>query len=110
MDLLQHLRGDAVAFRKQRHLISKLLFLAIILCPYFLFAAGDINSTIQGWNSKARVIAKSIVALAAIGGGVIVFFKMQNDDGNNGKRALMSFVGALIFAAVMFVVIDEITR
>lgn len=89
-------------------LSTQFFLLALVFSPFLAYA--DINSQISQWNSKARVIAKSVMGLAAVGGACIVYFKMQNDDGNNGKRALMSFAGALIFAAVAFVVIDEIMK
>jgi hypothetical protein len=31
---------------------------------------------------------------------------MQSDEGGNGKKALGAFIGALIFAALMFQIID----
>lgn len=87
---------------------TKALLIALVFSPFLAYA--DINTQISNWNKTARTIAKSVMGLAAVGGACIVYFKMQNDDGNNGKRALMSFAGALIFAAVAFTVIDEIMK
>ena len=67
---------------------------------------GALEGQIQKWSAQLRVIAKAVVSMAALGGGMYAYFKMQSDEGGNGKKALGSFVGALVFAALMFQIID----
>lgn len=95
-------------YQKTLRIAKGVFIVALLLAPGLLFA--DVNGEISKWTQNARRIAKSIIGLAAIGGGVIVYQKMQSDDGSSGKKALMSYIGALVFAALLFVLIDEIIK
>ncbi|WP_103248457.1 DUF4134 domain-containing protein [Chryseobacterium phosphatilyticum] len=94
--------------RKAARIVTGIFACGLLLLPELMFA--DIVGEVNKWNTKARLVAKAIVGLSAIGGGVYAYFKMQTDDGSAGKKALLSFLGALIFAAVMFTIIDEIIK
>lgn len=87
---------------------TMVLCLGLLLFPEFMFA--DVSGEISKWKATARNAAKALIGLAAIGGGVYTFFKMQTDDGSSGKKQLLTYIGALIFAALMFVLIDEIIK
>ncbi len=92
----------------KKRLLSNLLTLALLVLP--LLAYCQIEGAIETWKGTARTVGKSVIGLAAIGGGVITYFKMQSDDGSAGKKALMGYIGALIFGAVVWMVIDSILK
>lgn len=91
-----------------RRLLANVLTLAFLCLP--LFAYCQIESEINQWKTTAKSVGKAVIGLAAIGGGVVTYFKMQNDDGSAGKKTLMNYIGALIFAALVWVVIDTILK
>lgn len=91
-----------------RRVLGNLLTLSLLCLP--LFAYCQIEGEINQWKTTARTAGKAIIGLAAIGGGVMTYFKMQNDDGSAGKKSLMNYIGALIFAALVWVVIDTILK
>lgn len=93
---------------QQRRRLLTLLALLLYLLPVFVFGQGQSNleSKIEDWQGKAAKIAKALVGLSAIGGGLVVYFRMNTDEGERGKKALMTFIGALIYAVVMFYLID----
>lgn len=86
--------------------VKIILLLTFTLLPFLAMAQGDLEGQIQNWSNQLRTVAKAVVSMAAIGGGMYAYFKMQSDEGGNGKKALGSFVGALVFAALMFQIID----
>lgn len=55
---------------------------------------------------SAKPLVQSVIGLAALGGGIIVYFKMQNDEGNSGKKAVGNFVLALIFGALLITLVE----
>lgn len=91
-----------------RRLLRSVLTLGLLCLP--LFAYCQIEGEINQWKATARTVGKAVIGLAAIGGGVMTYFKMQNDDGSAGKKSLMNYIGALIFAALIWVVIDTILK
>ena len=99
-----------VFFKKinKKRLLSNIFMLAFLLLPFFAFC--QIEGAIDNWKGTARTVGKSVIGLAAIGGGVITYFKMQSDDGSAGKKALLGYIGALIFGAVVWMVIDSILK
>ena len=89
---------------------NRLPLLAVVffyLFPVLAFAQdSNLETQVQSWQVTTARIAKAVVGLAAIAGGVFVYFKMNLDEGERGKKALISFIGALIFAVLMFYLID----
>ncbi len=95
--------------KKFNNYLPVILFLALFLLPELIFAqGGSLDGEIKKWSGQAKTIGRTVMGLAAIGGAVMVYFKMQNDDGSSGKKALMTYVGALIFAAVAWTVIETL--
>ncbi|REC39853.1 DUF4134 domain-containing protein [Chryseobacterium sp. 5_R23647] len=94
--------------KKVFKILTTIFACGLLFLPDLMYA--DIVGELNKWNTKAKLAAKAVVGLAAIGGGVYAYFKMQTDDGSAGKKALLSFIGALIFAAVMFTLIDEFMK
>lgn len=99
------MRKQDLNYRTAVRITTGLFAILLLMTPDLLFA--DINGQIQSWSGKAKIVGKSIIGLAAIGGGVITYFKMQTDDGSSGKKALLNYIGALIFGAIVFALIDE---
>ena len=85
-----------------------MLCLALLCIPVLAVAQGNaaLENQINQWSTTLRRVVKAVVGLAAIGGAAFAYFKMQSDEGGNGKKALGAFIGALIFAALMFQIID----
>lgn len=92
---------------KKSNLILSVIFL-LLGTSYLMASGGSMVGEINQWKSTAKTVGRAVMGLAAIGGAVIVYFKMQSDDGTQGKKALMSYVGALIFAALAWTVIETI--
>ncbi|MBD3906768.1 MULTISPECIES: DUF4134 domain-containing protein [Chryseobacterium] len=95
-------------YKKTLRIVTGMFVILLLLTPEMMFA--DINGEISKWKGTARTVGKSIIGLAAIGGAVLTYFKMQTDDGSSGKKALMNYIGALIFGAVAFILIDEFLK
>lgn len=66
-------------------------------------AAAD---TIGDQFSGIRNVGRAIIGLSAVGGAVMVYLKLQSDEGGSGKKGLMNFLGGLIFVGVIFLVIE----
>lgn len=92
---------------------KKIFFLCVVgfLTTGLLFAgdptgldkiANDINS----YNAGIKKIVRAVLGLAAIGGGVYTYFKVQNDDGGSGKKAIGNYVLALIFGGIIFTIVE----
>ena len=92
---------------KKINYLFAIIFIALLFLPELTFAQG-IDGAISKWSDQAKTVGRTVMGLAAIGGAVLVYFKMQNDDGSSGKKALMTYVGALIFAAVAWTIIETI--
>lgn len=92
---------------------KKIVFLCVVafLTTHFLFA-GDptaldkIAEDIGKYNSGVKKIVNAILFLSAIGGGVYTYFKVQNDDGGSGKKAIGNYVLALIFGGILFTIVE----
>lgn len=69
-----------------------------------LFA--QLEQQLTDWTESAKTIAQLVIGLAAVGGGLYAYFKVQTDDGGTGKKAIGNFVLALIFGAVLIAVIE----
>lgn len=76
-----------------------LLTLVLLLLPLYSMEANNIVAEIKKWESQIIVIARAIIGLCAIGGGLLVYFKLQGEEGA-GKKAFGSFLLALIFGAM----------
>ena len=89
-------RGLALAF---------LLFLVPVLGLYAQ-NSGSLEGAIDNWADRLETIGKSVIGLAAIGGGIYTYFKVQSDDGGSGKKAIGNYIIGLVFGAVLFMIID----
>lgn len=67
---------------------------------------GNLISQINSWKATLLLVSRSVIGLAAIGGGVYTYFKVQADDGGSGKKAIGNFVLALVFAALLQGIIE----
>ena len=85
-------------------LMLGLIILFPVLCE--AQAATTLTQKIRDWVADMKPVVNAVIALVALAGGLGAYLKMQSDDGNNGKKAVTSFIGALIFAALMFIIID----
>lgn len=92
---------------KKVHL-KRLAIIALFLVPTFAVAQ-DLVGQIETWKQNLRIVVNSIIGLVAIGGGIYVYLKMSNSDGDSGKKALLNYIGSLIFAALMWGVIQFFT-
>lgn len=95
---------------KKNYTLLRVVTVCILLMLPSLMEAqnngGALVQQIDSWKAQLAIVVKSVIGLSAIGGGCYAYFKMQSDEGGNGKKALGSFAGALIFAALMFQIID----
>jgi len=85
--------------------LKNALIIILVLLPSLIFAQ-DLLNQIDDWKDSLKIVARSFVGLVAIGGGVYVYMKMSNSDGDSGKKALLNFLGSLIFAALMWAIIE----
>lgn len=82
-----------------------LLLIAILIIPQVILA-NNLVAQIDSWKQTLLLISRSVIGLAAIGGGVYTYFKVQADDGGSGKKAIGNFVLALVFAALLQGIIE----
>lgn len=87
------------------------MFLTMLLFPFIVNAQSlvislDLVSQINSWRATLILISRSVIGLAAIGGGIYTYFKVQSDDGGSGKKAIGNFVLALVFAALLEGIIE----
>lgn len=85
------------------------LTLALIIIPGVMQAqngGGNLVAQIDSWKTTLLQVARSVIALAAIGGGVYTYFKVQADDGGSGKKAIGNYILALVFAALLTGIIE----
>mgnify|MGYP003450786250 CR=1 FL=1 len=90
---------------------STLFYTCIVLLviPTLVHAqsgGGTLVAQIDSWKATLLLISRSVIGLAAIGGGVYTYFKVQADDGGSGKKAIGNFVLALVFAALLQGIIE----
>ena len=90
---------------------STLFYTCIVLLviPTLVYAqsgGGTLVAQIDSWKATLLLISRSVIGLAAIGGGVYTYFKVQADDGGSGKKAIGNFVLALVFAALLQGIIE----
>lgn len=90
---------------------STLFYTCIVLfvIPTLVHAqsgGGTLVAQIDSWKATLLLISRSVIGLAAIGGGVYTYFKVQADDGGSGKKAIGNFVLALVFAALLQGIIE----
>ena len=86
---------------------KKVFLLALIaLAPMATMYGQDLENQLETWTDNIKPIAKLIIGLAAIGGGIYTYFKVQSDDGGSGKKAIGNYVLALVFGAMLFVIIE----
>lgn len=71
----------------------------LLLLPIYSMEANNIVAELKKWESQIIVIARAIIGLCSIGGGLLVFFKLQGEEGA-GKKAFGAFIVALIFGAM----------
>jgi len=83
-----------------------LLIVSLVLLPTIIYAQGDLINQINTWKNQLKLVARAVMGLVAIGGGIYVFFKMQSDDGGSGKKALGNYILALVFAALLWAIIE----
>lgn len=76
-----------------------------LLTPTFMFSQ-DLIGEIENWKGQIKIVAQALIGVVAIGGGIYAYMKVQNDDGGSGKKAILNFVGALMFGALFFAVIE----
>jgi len=87
------------------------LFLSTAVYMYSQSGTGSFAPIVKDTKNlyaQFRQIAIIIAALASIGGGVAVAFKMKNAEGGEGKKALFSYIGGLIFLILMLIVVDKV--
>lgn len=85
------------------------VLIAILLLPELVHAqqgGSQLISQINSWKATLLLVSRSVIGLAAIGGGVYTYFKVQADDGGSGKKAIGNFVLALVFAALLQGIIE----
>ena len=67
---------------------------------------GQITTQIKGYKEDVKNIINAILGLSALGGGLYTYFKVQNDDGGSGKKAIGNYVLALIFGGCIWVIVE----
>lgn len=86
-----------------------------ILCIVVFFIADvlfaqqgldQIADKINSYNAGIKNVVRAVLGIAAIGGGVYTYFKVQNDDGGSGKKAIGNYVLALIFGGIIFTIVE----
>ncbi|OXA65950.1 hypothetical protein B0A67_24010 [Flavobacterium aquidurense] len=85
------------------------LSIAMIFLPMITYAqqgGGDLVSKINTWKATLLLVSRAVIGLAAIGGGLHTYFKVQADDGGSGKKAIGNFILALVFAALLQGIIE----
>lgn len=85
------------------------LTLLVLFIPELIHAqagGGTLVAQIDSWKATLLLVSRSVIGLAAIGGGVYTFFKVQADDGGSGKKAIGNFTLALVFAALFQAIIE----
>lgn len=86
-----------------KNVLLTLCFTLLAVSPIF---AQELETQLTEWTAQAKTIAQLVIGLAAVGGGLYAYFKVQTDDGGAGKKAIGNFVLALIFGAVLIAVIE----
>jgi hypothetical protein len=87
---------------KGKKVLLTLCFFVLGILPLF----AQLEQQLVEWTAQAKIIAQLVIGLAAVGGGLYAYFKVQTDDGGTGKKAIGNFVLALIFGAVLIAVIE----
>lgn len=87
---------------KGKKVLLTLCFFVLGVSPLF----AQLEQQLVEWTAQAKIIAQLVIGLAAVGGGLYAYFKVQTDDGGTGKKAIGNFVLALIFGAVLIAVIE----
>lgn len=82
------------------------LVILFLLVPTVFVFGQELENQLKTWTNDIKKIAKLVIGLAAIGGGIYTYFKVQADDGGSGKKAIGNYVLALVFGALLFVIID----
>lgn len=94
---------------KNKQIFYKLNALFLIM-PFFMNAAGSVgggnlSQSINTWAGNLMLVVNSVIGLAALGGGLYTYFKVQSDEGGSGKKAIGNYVLALIFGALISAII-----
>lgn len=90
---------------KKKNQILTLAFTLLAVSP-MLAQEQDLGSQLTAWTQTGKSIVQAIILLASLGGGLYAYFKVQTDDGGNGKKAIGNFALALIFGAVLIAFIE----
>ena len=67
-----------------KNVLLTLCFTLLAITPIF----AQLEQQLTDWTEQAKTIAQLIIGLAAVGGGLYAFFKVQTDDGGTGKKAI----------------------
>ena len=85
------------------------LILCLIIFIVFDIEAQDLSpltDRINRTRDQVKLIVQAVIGLAALGGGLYAYFKVQSDDGGSGKKAIGNFVLALIFGSALITIIE----
>ena len=85
-----------------KNVLLTLCFTLLAIAPIF----AQLEQQLTDWTAQAKTISQLVIGLAAVGGGLYAYFKVQTDDGGTGKKAIGNFVLALIFGAVLIAIIE----
>lgn len=92
--------------KNNQKLVSFLVLTLFIGFSAYSQQFDDINDKLTTWKDALITISRTIIGIGAIVGAIWVYFKMANSEGSEGKKALMSYLGGLAFAAVVYIIID----
>lgn len=90
---------------KKRETILTVVLIVIAVSPIWA-QEQDLGQAISEWTRTAKSIVQAVIGLGAVGGGLYAYFKVNTDDGGNGKKAIGNFVLALIFGAVVIALVE----
>lgn len=87
---------------------SQIVLVALLMTPLLGVYAQEQNliAELENWKGIAINVFNSIVGVAAVAGAFWVYTKMNTDEGGSGKKALITYLGALMFAVLAIFIIN----
>jgi len=60
-----------------------------------------INDGVAAWIPGMKSLFNTLIILGILIGGVFTFYKMKTGEGSEGKKAVLNFIAAILFAVTV---------